>query len=65
MPFELLKQDLSLNAIEKLNHFKLSANPTINENFNSSDEVIWYEIIIQLHLDQHEIGSNVFKQWLI
>lgn len=37
----------------------------MNENFNSSDELAWYDFIIQIHLDKCEIDSEVFQQWLI
>lgn len=65
MPLEALKTDLSPCAQKKLNSFKASVNPSMNENFNSSDELAWYDFIIQIHLDKCEIDSDVFQQWLI
>ncbi|UVA99702.1 hypothetical protein ABWED_0365 [Acinetobacter lwoffii] len=37
----------------------------MNANFNSSDEIAWYDFIIQVHLDQCTIDLEFFQQWLI
>ena len=65
MTLEALKTDLSPRALEKFDSFKASVNPSMNANFNSSDEATWYDFIIQLHLDQYELDSDIFQQWLI
>ena len=65
MLLEVLEKDLSLQARQKLNTFKASVNTSMNANFNSSDELAWYDFIIQVHLDQCEIDSEIFQQWLI
>lgn len=65
MLLEALEKNLSPQARQKLNIFKALVNPSMNANFNSSDELTWYEFIIQIHLDQCEIDSEIFQQWLI
>lgn len=65
MLLEALEKNLSPQARQKLNTFKALVNPSMNENFNSSDELAWYDFIIQIHLDKCEIDSEVFQQWLI
>ena len=65
MLLEALEKNLSPQARQKLNTFKALVNPSMNANFNSSDELAWYDFIIQIHLDQGEIDSEIFQQWLI
>lgn len=65
MLLEALEKNLSPQARQKLNTFKTLVNPSMKANFNSSDERAWYEFIIQIHLDQCEIDSEIFQQWLI
>ena len=65
MLLEALEKNLSPQARHKLNTFKALVNPSMNANFNSSDELAWYDFIIQIHLDQCEIDSDIFQQWLI
>ncbi|ENV07412.1 MULTISPECIES: hypothetical protein [Acinetobacter] len=65
MSLKALKTDLSPCAQKKLNSFKASANPSMNKNFNSSDELKWYDFILQVHLDKCEIDFDVFQQWLM
>lgn len=65
MLLEALEKNLSPQARQKLNTFKTLVNPSMNANFNSSDERAWYDFIIQIHLDQCEIDSEIFQQWLI
>ncbi|WP_336151453.1 hypothetical protein [Acinetobacter ursingii] len=60
-----LEKNLSPQARQKLNTFKALVNPSMNANFNSSDELAWYDFIIQIHLDQCEIDYEIFQQWLI
>lgn len=52
MLLKALEKSLSITALEKLNSFKASVNTSMNANFNSSDELAWYDFIIQVHLDQ-------------
>ena len=59
-----LEKNLSPQARQKLNTFKALVNPSMNANFNSSDELAWSDFIIQIHLDQCEIDSEIFQQWL-
>lgn len=61
MTLEVLKTDLSPRALEKLDSFKASVNPSMNAKFNSSDEVTWYDLLIRLHLDQYELDSDIFQ----
>ena len=65
MLLEALEKNLSPQARQKLNTFKALVNPSMNAHFNSSDELAWYDFIIQIHLDQSEIDSEIFQQWLI
>ncbi|MFW2121606.1 hypothetical protein ACG94O_01190 [Acinetobacter ursingii] len=65
MFLDALEKNLSPQARLKLNTFKALVNPSMNANFNSSDELAWYDFIIQIHLDQSEIDSEIFQQWLI
>lgn len=61
MLLKALEKSLSITALEKLNSFKASVNTSMNANFNSSDELAWYDFIIQVHLDQCTIDI----EWLI
>lgn len=65
MLLKALEKSLSITALEKLNSFKASVNTSMNANFNSSDELAWYDFIIQVHLDQCTIDIECFQEWLI
>lgn len=47
MRLKALEKNLSPQARQKLNTFKALVNPSMNANFNSSDELAWYDLLFK------------------
>ncbi|TEU27955.1 hypothetical protein [Alkanindiges illinoisensis] len=59
------KNGLSHKSLNKLKAFTISVNITMNANFNSSDEINFYKLIIQLFESSDKFIEEEFIEYFM